>query len=345
MMEKPSIIEEDHSGIFGLFKFILKAVPYKEFQETEGSTVKLDSKDTTIVQKTLAGLDQAGSSVSDQHLRHKILDSAARLRDTVNRNPERIETTFGSAIVRERVELGNGSVILRRGGLDPDESYRSVYLLEAPSKKYCAVVVSFDQLDARLIARWLADENVVLRWKESVRDQYYDMTGSDSVPEAYRFRVPRHMGPVRNFDGAYYLLEIAGTPREPLVIATYLIRNGYAWKSERSFFGPDLFDRIAETLVNRGYLQQEARRYVWTRKLMEELGQAHPEEYSPRMPFIESPHGEITELTDFKKWGDAQLILCSTNHRGPDRYAQDAARWGSIHDLYHSIDGLMEATP
>jgi hypothetical protein len=218
-----------------------------------------------------------------------------------------------------------------------------VYLLETPSRSVCLLVnvLEFEHKYMQLLARWVGDDKIEQRWRENVRNGSYDLSGSAVVPEAYRFNSTRRLGPVFNLDGAYYLLEIAGTLREPTVVATYMIRNGGEVEAERAFFGPEIFDKVAETLIQRGYLLRNSRSLDWTQKLRDELGQVKRDEYYGSTPFIEKPHGEITELTDFKKWGDVQEILCSTHHRYPNTYAEDAAIWGHNHDLYHSLDAAI----
>jgi hypothetical protein len=338
-------ISEDHGDLAGLFSFVLEAMALDKVEEINASLVQIELPDLDLVRKTLATLKDVAQSLVDPHLQHGVQEAARQIRELFEKYPERIQTPRGRVAVNQRVELRNGSVVLRRGKIDSDRfSQSTIYFLETPSRKKCLHLneVESERKTIQLLTRWLSDEKIEQRWKENARNVSYDMSDSTAVPEGYRFKAPRRLGPVSNLDGAYYLLEIAGTMREPTVIATYMIRNGSQIESERAFFGPEVFDRVAETLIQKGYLERYRAELGWTPRLRDELGQDKRDEYFGH--FINAPHGEITELTDFKKWGDVDWILCSTHHKDPNFYAEDAAIHGNIHDLYHSLDAAVRTS-
>jgi hypothetical protein len=345
VISETKIIVEDHGDLAGLFRFALEAIALGKVEEISSSLVQIESPDTNLVRKTLATLNDVAQSLVDPHLQHGVHEAARQIGELFEKHPERIQTPNGQAVINQRVELRNGSVVLRRGKIDPDRfSQSTIHLFETPSGRKCVHVneVESESKTIQLLTRWLSDQKIEQRWKENVRNVSYDMSDSTAVPEGYRFKAPRRLGPISNLDGAYYLLEIAGTVREPTVIATYMIRSGSQIEAERAFFGPEIFDKVAEALIEKGYLKRETRSLDWTPKLRDELGQDKRDEYFGQ--FITAPHGEITELTDFKKWGDVEQILCSTQHRYPTYYAEDAAIWGHTHDLYHSLGAAIRGT-
>jgi hypothetical protein len=193
-------------------------------------------------------------------------------------------------------------------------------------------------LDELLLERWLGSEEIGERWIANVRKNNYDLTESISVPTPYRFKATRDLAPIRSIEGALYLLEIAGTPREPFVIATYLIRHPYSVKSMRDFVGKELTEKIVEIIEGKGYLKDATYGLEWTDKLRKELGLPQGD-YSKYTGFvIGEPEGEIAALTDLRTKLEVAGILCNVSHRPSDDYAQRAALDGDIHWLYHALD-------
>jgi len=228
-------------------------------------------------------------------------------------------------------------MVLRRARLGADSfSSKNVFRLDTPAGN-SSFLLDYSERDYRdweLLLRWMGDEKIEKRWK-TIRSDEYDLSNSNSVPPAYRFKVVRKIGPVRNLEQAYYLLEIAGTAREPVVIATYLIRHSYVPEGAWKFFGTEIVNKILDILIQKDYFSEKNHGFSWTNKLELELG-------TKRTGVHHKPQGEIISLTDFQAANNTAEILCRTHH--PTQYddTQRAILDNDLHGIYHFLDEVVE---